>query len=137
MPSRKKSKPSFKVPEDLESAPQAGWVYRSDSAPEVEKEEAPAKQSRTRERSKRQAPSEEQPASETQKHDTETIFTTPKEDSSDSDSDSDSSDGIFDLTAKTFSSGMETLSNAFMLGAALLTAPIRMGLWMIGIRSKD
>lgn len=30
MPSKKKSKPSFQVPEELQAAPQAGWVYRSD-----------------------------------------------------------------------------------------------------------
>jgi Mrp family chromosome partitioning ATPase len=41
------------------------------------------------------------------------------------------------LAAKTFSSGMATIGNALMLGAAILTAPFRMGLWIVGFRSRD
>ena len=124
MPSKKKSRPSFKVPEDLESAPQAGWVYRSE--PAAEAEPAPVREPEDREPERRQAPWEE---SDTWEHDSGKTSSSDEEESS--------SDDILDLTAKTFSSGVETIGNALRLGAAILTAPIRMGLWIIGFRSRD
>jgi hypothetical protein len=36
MSSKKKSRPSFEVPEELESGSQSGWVYRSGEEVEVE-----------------------------------------------------------------------------------------------------
>ena len=46
MASRKKPKPRFEVPDTIQSAPQSGWVYRSEPPPQSEpapkKTESPA-----------------------------------------------------------------------------------------------
>lgn len=136
MPPKKKSRPSFKVPEDLESTQQAGWVYRSETSPKGAEESAAAiKQpevdsgvhvaaaaSTDAESSAIHNARSSEPEAAPASSKTELPWSTP---------------GILDLTAKTFSSGMATIGNALMLGAALLTAPFRMGLWIAGLRSRD
>ena len=132
MPSKKKSKPSFKVPEDLDSAPQAGWVYRSETTA-AQADAPPPLKAQKAERPPPLPKASKAPVS-----------TPPKSSDKHSDTKSDGaksesslSSGILDLTAKTFSSGMATIGNALMLGAAILTAPIRIGLWVVGFRSRD
>jgi hypothetical protein len=140
MPPKKKSKPSFKVPEELESAPQAGWVYRSEPTPTAEKKSSAAveaAQADSAEKELAAAARKEEPvktpATRTSgDHEPRVPPTSPRIEPARS-----SSSSILDLTAKTFSSGMATLGNAFKLGAALLTAPLRMGLWLVGIRGRD
>ncbi|HYK90663.1 MAG TPA: hypothetical protein VE398_17960 [Acidobacteriota bacterium] len=137
MPAKKKSKPSFKVPEDLESAPQAGWVYRSESTQKVDK--GSASRGGDSEAEPESHPSVPVPPAihprETRSGSNHHSSGTPA--SSKEESSHSSSTGIFDLTARTFSSGVATIGNALMLGAAILTAPLRIGLWMVGFRGRD
>jgi hypothetical protein len=136
MPPKKKSKPSFKVPEDLESTQQAGWVYRSETSPKgVEESAAAIKQPEVDSGVHKAAasPTDAQPSAihKARSSEPEAAPASSKTESS------WSTPGILDLTAKTFSSGMATIGNALMLGAAILTAPFRMGLWIVGFRSRD
>ncbi len=137
MPPKKKSKPSFKVPEDLETAPQAGWVYRSESTPAAEQgsvsksEKAKAEPVEPPAESA-SAPAEPQAARTGADREPNTPPTAFRAEPAKSES-----NGILDLTAKTISSGMATIGNALMLGAAILTAPFRVGLWIVGFRDRD
>jgi len=48
MASRKKPKPQYTVPEEVESTPQSGWVYRTaEAAPASEPKPAPAPAKKT------------------------------------------------------------------------------------------
>ncbi len=137
MPPKKKSRPSFKVPDDLETAPQAGWVYRSDSTPAAEqgsasKSEQPAVEPAQPPATPAPAPAKPQAAQTAARPEPHTPPTTFRAEPAKSDS-----NGILDLTAKTLSSGMATIGNALMLGAAILTAPFRVGLWIVGFRGRD
>jgi hypothetical protein len=137
MPSKKKSKPSFKVPEDLESAQPAGWVYRSEVAPADKEGSAAAVEEPTGDSGAHQAAAastvQEPPAGHAAS--SGDSYSAPA--SSKTESSRSATPGILDLTARTFSSGMATIGNALMLGAAILTAPFRMGLWIVGLRSRD
>jgi hypothetical protein len=137
MPPKKKSKPSFKVPEDLESVPQAGWVYRSEStSTEGKKPPAAADAAIADEPARGEKPEagipKDSAAHKSADFEPSVPPASPKVESTNS-----SSSGILDLTAKTLSSGMATIGNALMLGAAILTAPLRIGLWLVGIRGRD
>jgi hypothetical protein len=135
MPAKKKSKPSFKVPEDLESAPQAGWVYRSEKASAAEPEPAtkpPAGDPIIQKVAAPPAAISAPTPSTAFDCDTYAEPSSSKTDSSDY-----STPGILDYTSKTFSSGMATIGNALMLGAAIIVAPIRVGLWIVGFRNRD
>jgi hypothetical protein len=146
MPSKKKSKPSFNVPEDLQAAPQAGWVYRSDgeaapAAKTAEKSEAAeAKAVAPPEPAPRakKAPATAAPApamaSGTPQNATEpkTVKPSPGKPKSAAKSDN----GILGLAAKTLQSGFETVGNAVLLTTRIIAAPISMGMRLIGLKSK-
>ena len=134
MPPRKKSKPSFKVPDDLETAPQAGWVYRSDSTPAAE--QGPVSKSEKPAVEPSQPPAVPVPAMQAARTAASLEPHTPPTKFRAEPAKSDSN-GILDLTAKTLSAGMATIGNAFMLGVAILTAPFRVGLWIVGFRGRD
>ncbi len=138
MPPKKKSKPSFKVPEDLESAPQAGWVYRSEPTEARPKAAPPAEETKPVTRELRAVPAAIEPEPriprQTWEHEYEDSSESDDEDSSDS---SFFSSDILELSAKTFSSGMSAFGNALMLGAAFLTVPLRIGMWVVGLRDRD
>jgi hypothetical protein len=134
MPSKKKSKPSFKVPEDLDSAPQAGWVYRSETTPTQAGTPASAPRKAAKAEAPPPPPKASKPPVSTPSNSSDQHSQSK---SGETKSDSSLSSGILDLTAKTFSSGIATIGNALMLGAAILTAPIRIGLWVVGFRSRD
>jgi hypothetical protein len=123
MPSKKKKKPSFEVPEDVREAGQAEWVYRSDQKPaEAFEPGAPAIDvpvTRTVEvkRAPAHVPHRTRAEESTKSH---------------SKSSAKKKSGILDLTVKTFSSGFSTVANATLLGSRIALAPFRLGARMIG-----
>jgi hypothetical protein len=132
MPSRKKSKTSFDVPQEVQNRGQAEWVYRSD--------ETPGKTKSARVTSRTEVVSEEIPVTRTPppQSPSEPVTrphrprrTTTETHSAKSEKKSTNSSGILDLTAKTISSGFETMSNATLLGTRIALAPFRAGMWMI------
>jgi hypothetical protein len=136
MPSRKKSKPSFDVPQDVQNSGQAEWVYRSDAT--AGDRRATGGTTKTRSAAAEEIPvtrtestastENSQPVSHTQQRSNRTTGETR---SSGSSRKSNNSSGILDLTARTFSAGFETLSNATLLGAQIALAPFRFGLRMM------
>ena len=143
MPSKKKSKPSFDVPEDLQTAPQAGWVYRSDkeAAPAAKKPEekaaAPSVGAKRVSGGDGTAQAKKAPAPAASSKVTEkSAETKPKKSEEKSKSSSKSDDGILDLASKTLHSGFETIGNALRLTTRVFAAPITMGMRLIGIKSK-
>ncbi len=148
MPSKKKSKPSFDVPEDLQTAPQAGWVYRSDkeAASAAKKpEEKPAASSVAAKgvsggdgtAHAKKTPAHVAPApAAASKVSERPPETKAKKSEEKSKSSSKSDDGILDLASKTLHSGFETIGNAVRLTTRILAAPITMGMRLIGIKSK-
>ena len=118
MPSRKKQKPSYSVPEDLHETPQTGWVYRSEEPGSAGDAAA--------------APVEEAcvaAASESAPHHPEAREEKKRETSS-------MTADIIDLTAKTITSGIATMGNAVLLGARLVSAPFVMGMRWMGLGSR-
>ena len=97
MASRKKAKPSFEVPEELRSAPQTGWVYRSEEQAAPEKPAKPV------------SVSEPKPAANPPGK------AKPR----------DSEPGILDLVARTLSSGLATIGGIWLLSARLMAAPLK------------
>jgi hypothetical protein len=123
MPSKKRPKPSYSVPEDLQDTPQSGWVYRSGfpdhesmpaavGVPEIHGLEAAAAPP---------APAATAPKSEkkVEKKNSGKVSITSE---------------ILDLTAKTVSSSAAAIGSAILLGARLMTAPFSVGMRMIGLR---
>lgn len=131
MPSKKKSKPSFQVPEELQTAPQAGWVYRSDeqhAAKEGKAVSKPAAASRATGKAKRA----DLPAQTSDAVAPAALKKTPPEKSkpaakTKSDSSSDTSSGIIDLTAKALSAGFGTAGGLILLTTTLIAAPFALG----------
>ena len=147
MPSKKKSKPSYNVPEELQTAPQAGWVYRSDaprSRPSTTKNlrksragiDAEAVRAGTN-TGKAIAPIPapapyappaaatpivglEKPQEIKGKHSQATT--------------SKPNDGIMDLAARAISSSFEAMGTVVLLTTRIITAPISMGMKMLGLK---
>src|SRR5512136_3082188 len=123
MPSKKKSKPSYDVPEELQRAPQAGWVYRSDAS-----RPSKAKAASTHKSPAKTAPIAalaSAPAVRSQVSIPAAAVETPHA-SRESHSQSSSSkldDGIIDLAARTISSSFNALGNAVLLTTRIITAP--------------
>jgi len=116
MPSRKKQKPSYNVPEDLNAAPQTGWVYRS-----AEKESSPTAAAPVEDAGVAKAVERERRREET------------KEKSRSSNS---MTTDIIELTAKTITSGIATMGNAMLLSARVVSAPFVMGMRFMGFKSR-
>ncbi len=125
MPSKKKPKPSFQVPEELQSAPQAGWVYRSD-------EPSPAKAAKTAPK----AGAGGKATGRSKRVESETPAAAPKPPHADkskpaaapaSDSKSNSSSAVLDLTAKALSAGFGTAGGFVLLATTLIAAPFALG----------
>ena len=128
MPSKKKAKPSYSVPEDIRETPQSGWVYRSESA------DSPAVSSAKSAHSDAQERAAVEPAPTV----TASAARAPaakKEEKKEKKGESLTSD-IVDLTSKTFTSGMAAVGNALLLGARIVTAPFVLGMKMMGFGSK-
>jgi hypothetical protein len=130
MPSRKKKKPSFEVPEDVRNAGQAEWVYRSDSKPpDVARPAAPAVETVN-------APVFDIPVSRTaevkKRPGARRSAGGQSERSQSHSGQKEKNSGILNLTTKTFSSGFSTLANATLLGSRIALAPFRFGARMIG-----
>ena len=149
MPSKKKSKPSFNVPEDLQAAPQGGWVYRSDDeAPHATKKpeekattssgavKAASGGDGTTHAKKTSATAAPAPAVAPKVSAKTPETKTAKTSGEKSKSSSKSDNGILDLASKTIHSGFETIGNAVLLTTRILTAPITMGMRLIGLKSK-
>jgi len=132
MPSKKKSKPSFQVPEELQTAPQAGWVYRSDEPPPAKGAKGAAKSAasgKTGGRAKRaDAPQASAgaimaPAEHKKPH---TDSSKPPAVSK-SNSASKSSSGVLDLTAKVLSAGFGTAGGLVLMTTTIFAAPFAFG----------
>lgn len=139
MPSKKKSKPSFQVPEELLNAPQAGWVYRSDH-------EAPAKETKavSKAASGSKSPAKPKPAegaASTSKassgrhaaHARSPAPAPPQAKASAPAKAASSSGGILDLTAKTLSAGLGTAGNLVLLTTRIIAAPVSLGRRLLGL----
>jgi hypothetical protein len=127
MPSKKKSKPSFQVPEELQKAPQAGWVYRSDRQTK-EAKPTPKAGSGSRGPAK---PAAAETAAHAPSHAPHRDKTSPppkKKESS-----SGSSGGILDLTAKALSAGFGTVGNIVLLTTRIIAAPVSLGRRIFGL----
>ncbi len=130
MPAKKKSKPSFQVPEELQTAPQAGWVYRSEeqSGAKAHTSSKPAAGGKTAGKAKRvdappavsgmSTPAEKKtsPAREAKP------VPKPKSDSS-----SKSSSSLLDITAKALSAGFGTAGGLILLTTTVVAAPFALG----------
>lgn len=115
MPSRKKQKPSYSVPEDLHTAPQTGWVYRSEEA-EAASAAVPVEEAgvaKAAQRGRRDEETKEKPKNE-----------------------STMTADIIELTAKTITSGIATMGNAMLLGARVVSAPLVMGMRLMGLKPR-
>ncbi len=144
MPSKKKSKPSFEVPQDLQTAPQAGWVYRSDgdASGDGQKPETgaapmptPAPQA-SLEGGALPAPAtaEAVEAAPKPKTGSRTGHKAGAKTSSKTGSKSDSKSGILDLAAKTISAGFETVGNAVLLTTRIMMMPLDMGMRVLRLK---
>ena len=135
MPTKKKSKPSFQVPEDLQKAPQAGWVYRSDRpAPAKEAKAAskvasvnrgPAKSKPTEGAAPSSQPASDRHAAHAPSHAPSTAGAKASE--------SESSGGVLDLTAKALSAGIGTAGNLILLTTRIIAAPVSLGRRLFGL----
>jgi hypothetical protein len=137
MPSKKKSKPSFQVPEELQTAPQAGWVYRSDK-------EAPAKEAKSARKSSAggKAAPKGKPAVETAPvpaaaapapRVTEAKPKPAAPAAKKKDRSSKSSNGVLDLTAKTLSAGVSTAGSLMLMTTRIMVAPLKLGKRFLGL----
>ena len=131
MPSKKKSKPSFQVPEDLQTAPQAGWVYRSDEhAPARGGKAASKSASGSKGAAKTRKTENVAPAAETA---APPKSAPPRGDhskpaaASKSDSKSKSTSSVLDLTAKALSAGFGTVGGLVLLSTTIVAAPFALG----------
>jgi len=127
MPSKKKPKPSYSVPEDLKETPQSGWVYRSGSpdpedlppSVEVRSDEKPEAAGLVDAAAPAAASSAATPSTSGSAKVAAGKSITSE---------------IIELAANAVSSGAAALGNVILLGARLATAPISIGLKMIGLR---
>ena len=137
MPSKKKSKPSFQVPEELQKAPQAGWVYRSD-------QQAPAKEIKAESKaaSENKSPAKPKPARRAAptskalsvRHAAHAPSPVPRQAKASAPTKAaSSSGGILDLTAKTLSAGFGTAGNLVLLTTRILAAPVSLGRRLLGL----
>ena len=136
MPSKKKSKPSYSVPEDIQPAAGTGWVYRSESADSAS--DPPPKATRAsvpHAEAGKPAKTVEAAAPETSKVVKASTPAIKKEEKKAKKNDSITSD-LVDLASKTVTSGMAAVGNALLLGARLATAPLVVGIRMMGFGSK-
>jgi hypothetical protein len=135
MPSKKKSKPSFHVPEELRTAPQTGWVYRSDAkAPAKEAKPAhkpPSGSKSTQNRKPAVAPAPI-PVAAPKRSEAEPKHAAPAPNKKDRSS-KKSSSGALDLTAKTLSAGFGTAGNILLLTTRIFTAPFMLGKRFLGL----
>ncbi len=131
MPSKKKSKPSFQVPEELQTAPQAGGVYRSDEqlpAKEVKAASKPAAAGRAPGKPKRaDAPAASAGTAAPAGLKKASAEKTRSAEESKSDSSSNYSSGVIDLTAKALSAGFGTAGGLVLLTTTLIAAPFALG----------
>ncbi len=131
MPSKKKSKPSFQVPEELQSAPQAGWVYRSDEQmPAKAGKPAPKTAAGGRAAAKPKHTESSLPTPET--HVPGAAKPAPAHESKPrtaekSDSDSKSSSAVIDMTAKVLSAGIGAAGGLVLVTTTLVAAPFALG----------
>ena len=128
MPSKKKSRPSFDIPEDLHTTPQAGWVYRTDR-PDSRAKEKKGAHAASSGSSGTAARREHQAAPAKKKHPASSASKTKKS--------SEASSGILDLTVKTMSSGFSTAGDVMLFGARLVTTPFVWGMRIMGWVSRD
>jgi hypothetical protein len=133
MPAKKKSKPSYSVPEDLQAAPQSGWVYRSVAGEAAQVETPPAVAAAAQpeapppveEACVAQATGVPPPAGKQ----TTARSSEPRKSTS-------VTTEILDLTSKTLTSGLATIGNAVLLGTRIATAPFLVGMRWIGLWSR-
>ncbi len=123
MSPKKKQKPSFNVPEELHTAPQTGWVYRSESDSEPHPEANQASQPAEFREAVPEAAATPIPEPPPKTGSTKNNGTRAT-----SKSDMD----LFDLAALTISSGFEAIGNAMLLTTRIITAPFSMGMKMLG-----
>ena len=128
MPSKKKSRPSFDIPEDLHTTPQAGWVYRTDR-PDSRAKEKKGAHAASSGSSGTAARREHHPAPAKRKQPASSTSKTKKS--------SEASSGILDLTVKTMSSGFSTAGDVMLFGARMVTMPFVWGMRMMGWISRD
>jgi hypothetical protein len=124
MPSKKKPRPSYSVPEDLQETPQSGWVYRS-SSPEPESMSTPVSVPATNGSETPAGPSPADPAA---------AASSEKKEEKNSSGKTSITSEIIDLAAKTVSSSASAVGNAILLGTRLITAPLSVGMRLIGLR---
>ena len=129
MPSKKKTKPSFQVPEDLQTAPQAGWVYRSDGPAPRKASKAPAK---SRPAAKARLAESVAPAAAASSPPPKKAET-KKSEAAKSNSSSSSSHGVLDLTSRALSAGFEAAGDIARLTTRFLTMPFSLGKRMLGL----
>ena len=135
MPTKKRSKPSFQVPEELQKAPQAGWVYRSDRQAPVKEVKAASKvASVSRGPAKSKAAEGTAPSSDAARgrrtgQAPSPVQAAPRAKKSAS----GSSGGILDLTAKALSAGIGTAGNLMLLTTRIIAAPVSLGRRLFGL----
>ncbi len=131
MSAKRKKKPSFEMPEELQSAPQTGWVYRSDAAAEPQ----PAIPELKHAAAEPAEPSTVQPWAEADGHSAPRLsLPRPAQEPADTNHNhkpKPQDPGIVDLTWKTLESGFATVNNCAKLGYRIATAPWRIGTWVI------
>ncbi len=133
MPSKKKSKPSFEVPEDLQSAPQAGWVYRSDRDTEGKMEVPPEAQAAPEAASDPVVATKKAASRATEAAKPASASSKPRTQAKPQ-SKTDSGSGILDLAARTISAGFETMGGAMLLATRIFMAPFSMGLRVLRLK---
>ncbi len=134
MTSKKKSKPSFQVPEELQAAPQAGWVYRSDGQAPAKDVEAPPKSAATRKKTRRRKPAARKAAAAAPPHSQPKPAAVSKAPAARKPgSASNSIPGFMNLTARTVSAGFGTAGNIVLLTTRILTVPFSFGRRLLGL----
>ncbi len=134
MPSKKKSKPSFQVPEELQNAPQAGWVYRSDGHAPAKEAKAGPKHAAGKKAAAKSKPAKSAPpahAAHASAHAVSPSAETKAAAAPKANSPSKSSNGIMDLTAKTLSAGFGIAGGLVFLATSLLATPFALGKRML------
>ena len=141
MPTKKKSKPSFQVPEELQKAPQSGWVYRSDEQAPAREAKAGSKTAATSRGSAKSKPASSAPSSHVTAvrhatHAPSPAEATPRAKAPATASSTDSSEstgGFLDLTAKALSAGIGTAGNLVLLTTRIIAVPVSLGRRLFGL----
>jgi len=134
MASRKKTKPSFDVPEELRSAPQAGWVYRTEAGAAEPAPKEPA----ARKKAAGAPPPASAAAAAAPPPAPEAAAALPLPPAPAPAAGAKSSKkepeewGIVDLAAHTFSSGFAAFGNSWLLAARILASPFSLGMKILG-----